>query len=71
MRSCVQVLERASCRNAGKGCVIRPKVVRPFPGPSASGSYDHQAALLFIKEKVLSNVRILGMSLEQDTMGWA
>jgi hypothetical protein len=34
MRSWVQVLETASCRNVGKGCVhknLRPKVVGPFP----------------------------------------
>jgi hypothetical protein len=25
--------------------IIRPKVVGPFPGPGASGSYVHRAAL--------------------------
>jgi hypothetical protein len=29
----------------GKSVYIRPKVVGSFPGPSASGSYMHQAAL--------------------------
>jgi hypothetical protein len=29
----------------GKTVYIKPKVVRPFPGPGASGSYMHQAAL--------------------------
>jgi hypothetical protein len=29
----------------GKAAYIRPKVVGPFPGPCASGSYVHRAAL--------------------------
>jgi hypothetical protein len=29
----------------GKVAYIRPKVVRPFYGPGASGSYVHRAAL--------------------------
>jgi hypothetical protein len=29
----------------GKVVYIRPKVDRPFPGPYASGSYVHWAAL--------------------------
>jgi hypothetical protein len=32
----------------GKAAYIRPKVVRPFPGHYASGSYVHLAALFFI-----------------------
>jgi hypothetical protein len=43
------ILEIASCRNVGKGCNIRPKVVRPFPGPCAGRSYVHWAAL-FVKQ---------------------
>jgi hypothetical protein len=31
----------------GKTAYIRPKVVGPFPGPCASGSYVHWAALFF------------------------
>jgi hypothetical protein len=27
----------------GKAAYIRPKVVRPFPGPYASGNYVHRA----------------------------
>jgi hypothetical protein len=29
----------------GKAAYIRPKVVRPFPGPCTSGRYVHRAAL--------------------------
>jgi hypothetical protein len=36
-------METASYRNAGKGYVH--KTVGPFPGPYASGSYVHRAAL--------------------------
>jgi hypothetical protein len=40
-------LETASCRNAGKGCIHKFQSGRtlPWTGPSASGSYVHQAAL--------------------------
>jgi hypothetical protein len=31
----------------GKTTYMRPKVVRPFPGPCASGSYVHRATFLF------------------------
>jgi hypothetical protein len=34
------ILETTSCRNAGKGCAHKT-----FPGPCASGSYVHRAAL--------------------------
>jgi hypothetical protein len=40
MRSWVQVLEIASCRNERKVVYIRPKVVRPC----ASRSYVHRVA---------------------------
>jgi hypothetical protein len=32
----------------GKAVYIRPKVVRPFPGDCASGSYVHQAAFFLV-----------------------
>jgi hypothetical protein len=32
----------------GKVAYIRPKVVGSFPGPYASGSYVHRAALIII-----------------------
>jgi hypothetical protein len=44
-----QVLEKAFCRNVGKDCVyVRSKVVGPFPRPSVSGSYLHQAATFIL-----------------------
>jgi hypothetical protein len=33
----------------GKVVYTRPKVVRPFPGPCASGSYVQRAALLCVR----------------------
>jgi hypothetical protein len=32
----------------GKAVYIRPKVVGPFPGPCANGSYVHRAALFLL-----------------------
>jgi hypothetical protein len=40
--SWVQVLEAGSCRNTGKCCVLRPKVI----GLYVSGSYVPRAALI-------------------------
>jgi hypothetical protein len=44
----------------GKATYVRPKVVGPFPGPYASGSYVHRAALfreLFVLTLLLLNLR--------------
>jgi len=49
MRSWVQVLETASCRNAGKGCVQKTQVVGPFPwrpDPAQAGATCTGSALL-------------------------
>jgi hypothetical protein len=35
----------------GNVAYIRSKVVGPFPGPCASGSYVHQTALFYYKDQ--------------------
>jgi hypothetical protein len=41
-------------------CTLRPKVVRPFPGPCASGSYVHWAA--FFSCLLLCVIGLVSMS---------
>jgi len=59
VRSRVQVLVPASCRNAGQGKAAYKKtqVIGLFPGPYASGSYMHRAAL-FIDAEAEANTMI-------------
>jgi hypothetical protein len=40
----------------GKSAYIKPKVVRPFPGPYASRSYVHRAALFSYLVKSILDV---------------
>jgi hypothetical protein len=51
----------------GKTAYIRPKVVRPFSGPWASGSYVHWAALYYLspvlKAGLTTGYRLWGIKI--------
>ena len=42
-----------------------PKVVGPFPGPCASGSYMHQVALFF-ERKVVTPIKVEEKTITYD-----
>jgi hypothetical protein len=50
--------ETASCRTAGKA-YIRPKVIRHFSRPCASGSYVHQATFFLMQTTCYSIISYL------------
>jgi hypothetical protein len=43
----------------GKTVYIRPKVVGPFPGPCADGSYVHRSALSGMKSFPVEDYNLL------------
>jgi hypothetical protein len=69
MRSWVQVLKTASCRNAA---YIRPKVVGPFPESYASGSYVHRAVLFYRRTYLMlrntGNHTSIGPQFDKETI---